>query len=315
LTKIRFDGRVAIVTGGGQGLGRSHALGFASRGARVVVNDLGGARDGTGSSLSPAEAVVAEIEEAGGEAYANGADVSDRAAVDAMVAEAVERWGAVDILVNNAGILRDKSFQKVDLADFEAVLAVHLMGSVHCTQAVWAGMRDRSYGRIVMTTSASGLYGNFGQSNYGAAKAAVVGLMNTLADEGAKYEIRVNAIAPTAATRMTEDLLPPNLLGLLAPEAVTPAVLFLGSEDAPTGSILAAGAGVYARATVVESPGTFLAADSRTPEAVAKLWARESASEERVMSANAGEQTRRYLERAAAEMSSEPQDSGGSDAD
>ena len=205
---IDFKGRVAIVTGAGGGLGRQHALALAARGARVVVNDLGGARDGSGASASAADAVVHEIAPAGGEAIANGASVTDFDAVQAMVAQAMDAWGRVDVLVNNAGILRDKSFAKMDLADFRLVLDVHLMGAVHCTKAVWPIMMAQKYGRIVMTTSSTGLYGNFGQTNYGAAKMALVGLMQTLALEGAKHDIRVNCLAPTAATRMTEDLLP-----------------------------------------------------------------------------------------------------------
>ncbi|MGE3066971.1 MAG: SDR family NAD(P)-dependent oxidoreductase, partial [Hyphomicrobiaceae bacterium] len=204
---IDFKGRVAIVTGAGNGLGRQHALALAARGAKVVVNDFGGARDGSGGSLSAAEQVVAEIKAAGGEAMADGCSVTDFAGVTAMVANALKAWGRVDILVNNAGILRDKSFAKMELDDFRRVIDVHLMGAVHCTKAVWDTMRAQNYGRIVMTTSSSGLYGNFGQSNYGAAKMAVVGLMQVLSLEGAKNNIHVNCLAPTAATRMTEDIL------------------------------------------------------------------------------------------------------------
>ena len=266
---ITFDEQVAIVTGAGQGLGRSHALELAARGARVVVNDLGGARDGTGSSLSAAESVVAEIEAAGGEAMANGADVTDRDAVDEMVQGAIDAWGRVDVLVNNAGILRDKSFANMDGADFDLVVKVHLTGTAICTKAVWGPMRDAGYGRIVVTTSSSGLYGNFGQSNYGAAKLGVVGLMNTLRAEGAKYDIRVNALAPVAATRMTEDILPDEAKALLNPEEVTPGVVFLVSKDAPSGMILAAGAGGFAAAKIYETQGIWLAPDERTPETIA----------------------------------------------
>jgi len=266
---ITFDEQVAIVTGAGQGLGRSHALELAARGARVVVNDLGGARDGTGSSLSAAESVVAEIEAAGGEAMANGADVTDRDAVDEMVQGAIDAWGRVDVLVNNAGILRDKSFANMDGADFDLVVKVHLTGTAICTKAVWGPMRDAGYGRIVVTTSSSGLYGNFGQSNYGAAKLGVVGLMNTLRAEGAKYDIRVNALAPVAATRMTEDILPDQAKALLNPEEVTPGVVFLVSKDAPSGMILAAGAGGFAAAKIYETQGIWLAPDERTPETIA----------------------------------------------
>ncbi|WEK57400.1 MAG: SDR family NAD(P)-dependent oxidoreductase [Candidatus Brevundimonas phytovorans] len=264
---IRFDGQVAIVTGAGGGLGREHALALAARGAKVVVNDLGGARDGSGGSATAAEAVVAEIEAAGGEAMANAASVTDAAAVEAMVAEVMARWGRIDILVNNAGILRDKSFAKMELADFRLVMDVHLMGAVHCTKAVWDIMRAQNYGRIVMTTSSSGLFGNFGQANYGAAKMALVGLMQTLAIEGAKNDIRVNALAPTAHTRMTEDLqgLPLEALG---PELVSPGLLYLVSRDAPTRAILAAGAGGFERAYVTLTQGDF-AVGPDAPEQVA----------------------------------------------
>ena len=264
---IRFDGQVAIVTGAGGGLGREHALALAARGAKVVVNDLGGARDGSGGSATAAEAVVAEIEAAGGEAMANATSVTDAAAVEAMVAEVMARWGRIDILVNNAGILRDKSFAKMELADFRLVMDVHLMGAVHCTKAVWEIMRAQNYGRIVMTTSSSGLFGNFGQANYGAAKMALVGLMQTLAIEGAKNDIRVNALAPTAHTRMTEDLqgLPLEALG---PELVTPGLIYLVSRDAPTRAILAAGAGGFERAYVTLTQGNF-AVGPDAPEQVA----------------------------------------------
>jgi NAD(P)-dependent dehydrogenase (short-subunit alcohol dehydrogenase family) len=266
---ITFDEQVAIVTGAGQGLGRSHALALAARGARVVVNDLGGTRDGTGSSLSAAESVVAEIEAAGGEAMANGADVTDPDAVNEMVDAAVAAWGRVDILVNNAGILRDKSFANMDQSDFDIVVKVHLTGTAICTKAVWSPMREAGYGRIVVTTSSSGLYGNFGQSNYGAAKLGVVGLMNTLRAEGAKYDIRVNALAPVAHTRMTEDILPDEAKALLNPEEVTPGVVFLVSRDAPSGIILAAGAGGYAAARIYETKGIWLEPRDRTPEIIA----------------------------------------------
>ena len=237
---IRYDGKVAIVTGAGHGLGRSHALALAARGAKVVVNDLGGAKDGTGGSSEAAKAVVAEIEAAGGEAIANGANVAKFDEVEAMVKQAVDAWGRVDILVNNAGILRDKSFGKGSMEDFRMVLDVHLLGSVYCTKACWDLMKEQEYGRIVVTTSSSGLYGNFGQTNYGSAKMGVIGMMNTLAQEGAKYNIRINALAPTAGTRMTEGLIPEKAFELLTPETVTPAVLYLVSEDGPTRTILAA---------------------------------------------------------------------------
>ncbi|MDO8775462.1 MAG: SDR family NAD(P)-dependent oxidoreductase [Burkholderiaceae bacterium] len=266
---IDFKGRVAIVTGAGGGLGRQHALALAARGAKVLVNDLGGARDGSGGSVSAAEAVVAEIRAAGGEAMANGASVTDFSAVQAMVQQAVAAWGRVDILVNNAGILRDKSFAKMELADFELVVNVHLMGAVHCSKAVWAIMNEQKYGRIVMTTSSSGLYGNFGQSNYGAAKMALVGLMQTLSIEGAKNDIRVNCLAPTAATRMTEGLMPEAVLAALKPEAVVPAMLVLASQDAPNRTILCAGAGTFEAAHITMTHGVWIGTDAQAPERLA----------------------------------------------
>ena len=272
---ISFDGRVAIVTGAGGGLGRAYALELARRGARVVVNDLGGARDGTGRSDSALE-VVEEIEAAGGSAMANGASVTDPEQVEAMVAAAKEKWGGVHILINNAGILRDRSFAKMGVEDFRAVVDVHLNGSAICTLAVWETMRDQAYGRILMTASSTGLYGNFGQANYGAAKMGLVGLAKTLHLEGAKYDIRVNTIAPTAATRMTEDLFPPEMLGLFNPDNVVPAALYLVSGEAPSGAIVGAGAGVVQAAYVTLTPGYALADGKRTPEEVAANWDRIS---------------------------------------
>jgi len=270
---IDFKGRVAIVTGAGGGLGRQHALALAARGAKVLVNDFGGARDGSGGSVSAAEAVAAEISAAGGEAIANAASVTDFAAVQAMVQQAMTAWGRVDILVNNAGILRDKTFAKMELADFELVLNVHLMGAVHCSKAVWPIMSAQKYGRILMTTSSTGLYGNFGQSNYGAAKMALVGLMQTLALEGAKNDIRVNCLAPTAATRMTEDLMPQTVLDALKPEAVVPAMLLLVSQDAPTRTILCAGAGAFEAAHITLTKGVWIGADAQAAERLAKQFA------------------------------------------
>jgi len=264
---IRFDGQVAIVTGAGGGLGRQHALALAARGAKVVVNDFGRVVDG--QALSAADAVVREIEAAGGTAVAHGASVTDAAGVADMVAQTLQRWGRIDILVNNAGILRDKTFAKMDLADFRLVLDVHLMGAVNCTHAVWPAMRAQKYGRIVMTTSSSGLYGNFGQSNYGAAKMALVGLMQTLSLEGAKDGIRVNCLAPTAATRMTEGLMPPEVLAKLAPESVTPGLLHLVSADAPTRAILCAGAGSFERAHITMTRGVHVGTGADAAEQVA----------------------------------------------
>lgn len=266
---MRFDGRVAIVTGAGGGLGRQHALALAARGAKVVVNDLGGTVDGNGGTPKAAQAVVDEIRAAGGEAIANGASVTDPQAVQAMVEQALAAWGRIDILVNNAGILRDKSFAKMALDDFRLVVEVHLMGAVNCTKAVWETMRAQNYGRIVMTTSSSGLYGNFGQANYGAAKMALVGLMQTLSIEGAKNDIRVNCLAPTAATRMTENLMPEAVLKLLQPEAVTPGLLALVAEGAPTRAILCAGAGGFERAHITLTQGVFVGLPDDAPELVA----------------------------------------------
>lgn len=297
---IRFDGRVAIVTGAGNGLGRCHALALAARGAKVVVNDLGGSVDGTGGSSEAAKAVVAEIEAAGGEAIANGANVTDMEQVTAMVEEAVAKWGRVDILVNNAGVLRDKSFANMEMKDFSFVLNVHLMGSVNCSKAVWKYMREQNYGRIAMTTSSSGLYGNFGQTNYGAAKMGLIGLMNTLVLEGAKYGIRVNALSPCAATRMTEGLMPENLLALLTPEAVTPALLYIVSENSPNRTIITAGAGTYARTIIYETGGKWLPEADRTPEKIAELWDEiaDPATQSEYMSGN--DQTTNMLTKAAA---------------
>ena len=271
---IRFDERVAIVTGAGGGLGRAHALALASRGAKVVVMDLRGA-----------EAVAAEIQAGGGEALAETAAVTDFAGVQAAVGRVLKRWGRVDILVNNAGILRDKTFAKMDLDDFRLVVDVHLMGAVNCTKAVWEPMRQAGYGRVVMTTSSSGLYGNFGQSNYGAAKMALVGLMQTLALEGASRNIRVNCLAPTAATQMTEGLMPAEVLAMLTPESVSPGLLHLVSEDAPTRAILNAGAGAFERAYVTLTEGVFIGSGPDAAEQVAARWeeigdrARESVPE------------------------------------
>jgi NAD(P)-dependent dehydrogenase (short-subunit alcohol dehydrogenase family) len=266
---IRFDNRVAIVTGAGGGLGRAYALELARRGAKVVVNDLGGARDGTGHS-DAALAVVAEIEAAGGEAISNGGSVTDYDQMVAMVEAAKVRWGRVDILINNAGVLRDRSFAKMEPEDFRFVIEVHLNGSANCTKAVWDTMREQNYGRILMTASSTGLFGNFGQANYGAAKLGLAGLTKTLHLEGAKYGIKVNTIAPVAGTRMTEDIFPEAAFKAFAPENVAPAALFLVSEDAPTNMIVGAGAGVVQAAYVTLTPGAKLA--EPTPESVAAQW-------------------------------------------
>jgi NAD(P)-dependent dehydrogenase (short-subunit alcohol dehydrogenase family) len=291
---ISFEGRVAIVTGAGGGLGRAYALELARRGARVVVNDLGAARDGSGHS-DAALAVVAEIAAAGGIAMADGGSVTDPAQMQAMAEKARADWGGVHILINNAGILRDKSFAKLSLEDFRAVVEVHLTGAAICTKAVWATMQEQAYGRILMTTSSTGLYGNFGQANYAAAKAGLAGFARTLALEGARHNIRVNTIAPTAATRMTEDLFPAELLGLFRPELVAPAALFLVSEDAPTGVILGAGAGVVQAAHVTLTRGVKL--DEPTPEAVAALWAAITDREGEIVPQSGAEQAMTTLQR------------------
>lgn len=270
---IDFKGRVAIVTGAGGGLGKQHALALAARGAKVVVNDLGGDVHGVGGSVSAAQAVVDEIRAAGGEAIVNGASVTDFEAVQAMVQQAMDTWGRVDILVNNAGILRDKSFAKMDVADFRLVVDVHLMGAVHCSKAVWPIMQAQNYGRIVMTTSSSGLYGNFGQANYGAAKMALAGLMQTLSIEGEKHGIRVNCLAPTAATRMTEGLMPEAVLKALEPQAVVPAMLVMASEDAPNRTIMCAGAGSFEVAHITLTQGVHLGLTPDTPERLAAAMA------------------------------------------
>lgn len=268
---IRFDGRVAIVTGAGGGLGRVYALELARRGAKVMVNDLGGSREGTGNSDAAAK-VVEEIEALGGEALANGGSVTDYAQMQAMVAAAKEKWGSVHILINNAGVLRDKSFANMEPEDFRFVVDVHLNGSANVTKAVWATMRDQNYGRILMTASSTGLYGNFGQANYGAAKLGLAGLTKTLYLEGAKYDIRVNTIAPTAGTRMTEDIFPEAAFQAFTPESVAPAALYLVSEDAPTNMIVGAGAGVFQAAYVTLTPGVRLQGDELTPEGIAANW-------------------------------------------
>jgi len=258
---ITLDGQVAIVTGAGQGLGRAHALALAARGANIVVNDL-----------NNATSVVDEIRDAGGEAIANDADVVDYGQVEAMVKQAMDAWGRVDILINNAGILRDKTFHKMTIEDFRLVVDVHLMGSANCTKAVWEIMRQQSYGRIIFTTSSTGLYGNFGQANYGAAKMAVVGLMNTLHLEGAKYDIRVNCLAPAAGTAMTEGLFSDGVYNLLTPESVSPGVVFLVGPDAPSRTILTAGGGAFAIYMGFETDGISLLPDKLSPEGIAAAW-------------------------------------------
>ena len=256
---MSLEGRVAIITGAGGGLGRQHALFLAGRGAHVVVNDL---------VHEAADAVTHEIEAAGGTAMAIGASVTDEAAIGALAQRVVDRWGRIDILVNNAGILRDKSFGKMTLDAFRLIVEVHLMGAVICTKAVWDTMRSQTYGRIVLTTSSSGLFGNFGQANYGAAKMALVGLMQTLAIEGERHGIRVNCLAPSAATGMTAGVLPANSLERLDPALVSPGLLALVGESAPTRMILCAGAGHFASATIELSQGRFIGNGADTADRV-----------------------------------------------
>lgn len=273
MSDIRFDGQVAIVTGAGGGLGRQHALELARRGARVVVNDLGGTVDGSGGSSEAARKVVEEIQAAGGQAMADGGSVADDVGAEKLIARTMEAYGRIDVFIANAGILRDKSFAKMSLADFQAVIDVHLWGTVKPLHHAWPILREQKYGRIVVTTSSTGLYGNFGQANYAAAKAALVGLMKTLSIEGARDDIRVNAISPIAATRMTETIMPPELLARLKPDYVTPGVVYLASKDAPTGQVLTAGAGVFSLARLYETEGAFLGEDGLSAEAVRDSWA------------------------------------------
>lgn len=294
MTDIRFDGRTAIVTGAGGGLGREYALELARRGARVVVNDLGSGLDGTGAS-DAAEAVVEEIRAAGGEAVANGASVTEADAVAGLVRQTLDAFGRIDILIANAGILRDRSFGRMEEADFRAVLDVHLMGTFLTTRAVWEVMKAQDYGRIVMAASSSGLYGNFGQANYGAAKMGIVGLMQTLKIEGEKNDIRVNAIVPVAATRMTENLMPPAALEALKPQYVAPGVVYLCSEEAPNGAILTAGAGTFALARVVESEGLHLGHNALSAEAVRDNWNRIGDFSSETAYFAGGQQTGKFL--------------------
>ena len=273
MNPIRFDNRVAVITGSGGGLGRAHALLLASRGAKVVVNDLGGTLNGVGGDSAAADKVVAEIRAAGGVATPNYDNIADPEGARKLIKTAIDAYGRIDVLINNAGILRDKSLAKMDPADFASVVAVHLMGSAYCTQAALGYMQGQAYGRIVMTTSAAGLYGNFGQTNYGAAKLGLVGLMNSLKLEGRKYNILVNTVAPVALTRMTEELPFAAMIREASPERVSAAVAFLSSEACDfSGVVVAAGAGYFARVQIMESAGVHLPLADVSPEAVAAHW-------------------------------------------
>lgn len=293
---IRFDGQVAIVTGAGAGLGRSHAMGLAAYGAKVVVSDLGIQENGKLTPSPAVKSVVDEIIMAGGEAVAEVADVGDLSQVTAMVERTIANWGRIDILVNNAGILRDKTFAKLTFEDFDLVIKVHLRGTVNCTKAVWDKMREQNYGRIVFTSSSSGIFGNFGQSNYGAAKAGMIGLMNVLHLEGMKHDIRVNSLAPAATTGMTENLLSPEAAEAMPPDAVTPAVLYLVSRDAPSKMIMGAGAGSFTVSHVVETAGVYLPEDIRTPDEIARRIDEISALETAAPVERAGAQSRKFIE-------------------
>jgi NAD(P)-dependent dehydrogenase (short-subunit alcohol dehydrogenase family) len=299
MADIRFDGKVAIVTGAGGGLGRQHALELARRGAKVVVNDLGGSVDGSGGGSEAAQKVVEEIKAFSGEAIANGSSVTDDAGVAHMVKQAMDAWGRIDILIANAGILRDRTLTKMELADFEAVMQVHVWGTFKPIKAVWDIMKAQNYGRIVVTTSSSGMYGNFGQSNYGAAKMAVLGLMNTLKLEGAKNDVKINAISPVAATRMTEGLMPPEVLAKLAPEYVTPGVVYLCSDEAPTGAILTAGAGAFALSRIYETEGVYLGEGGLSAEEVRDSWDKITAEDGQKAYFNGGEQGQKFFRKMA----------------
>jgi NAD(P)-dependent dehydrogenase (short-subunit alcohol dehydrogenase family) len=294
---IDFKGKVAIVTGAGGGLGKSHALELARRGAKVVVNDLGGSVDGSGGSSDSADQVVREILKLGGEAISNGSSVTDDKGIKLMIDQTISEYGRIDILINNAGILIDKSFSKMEISDFEKVLSVHLIGSVKATKSVWEIMKEQNYGRIIVTSSSSGLYGNFGQTNYGAAKLGLVGFMNTLKLEGQKYNVHCNALTPVAYTRMTSNLMPPEAKKLLTPESVTPAVIYLASENAPNGIILCAGAGVYSVSKIMESDGLSLGLGA-TAEDIVKNWDKISDFSNAKPFSMGGEQTGKVFEKA-----------------
>ena len=296
---IKFDDKVVIVTGAGGGLGKSHALEFARRGAKVVVNDLGGSVDGSGGASDAANAVVEEIKAEGGEAIANGASVADQSGVQNMIDEVMSKWGRIDVLVNNAGILRDKSFHKISLEEFNAVMDVHFQGSVYTSHAVYPIMREQNFGRIIFTTSSGGLSGNFGQANYGAAKMAMIGLMNCLKIEGQKYNVHSSAVAPVALSRMTENLFPEGIGERFLPEYVTPAVIYLASDDAPNGAIIGAGAGVFTQFRIFETMGLALGTgDDLTPENIAAGWSSVADMDDARELFSGPEQTIKILEQA-----------------
>jgi len=296
---IKFDDKVVIVTGAGGGLGKSHALEFARRGAKVIVNDLGGSVDGSGGASDAANAVVEEIKAEGGEAIANGASVADQSGVQNMIDEVMSKWGRIDVLVNNAGILRDKSFHKISLEEFDAVMDVHFQGSVYTSHAVYPIMREQNFGRIIFTTSSGGLSGNFGQANYGAAKMAMIGLMNCLKIEGQKYNVHSSAVAPVALSRMTENLFPEGIGERFLPEYVTPAVIYLASDDAPNGAIIGAGAGVFTQFRIFETMGLALGTgDNMTPENIAAGWSSVADMDDARELFSGPEQTIKILEQA-----------------
>ena len=296
---IKFDDKVVIVTGAGGGLGKSHALEFARRGAKVVVNDLGGSVDGSGGASDAANAVVEEIKAEGGEAIANGASVADQSGVQNMIDEVISKWGRIDVLVNNAGILRDKSFHKISLEEFNAVMDVHFQGSVYTSHAVYPIMREQNFGRIIFTTSSGGLSGNFGQANYGAAKMAMIGLMNCLKIEGQKYNVHSSAVAPVALSRMTENLFPEGIGERFLPEYVTPAVIYLASDDAPNGAVIGAGAGVFTQFRIFETMGLALGTgDNMTPENIAAGWSSVADMDDARELFSGPEQTIKILEQA-----------------
>lgn len=299
MSEIRFDGRVAIVTGAGNGLGKSHAIALAKRGARVVINDIGASVDGHNESSEASTEVAIQIKQLGGDAITHNADVTKESEVADMVSTVMKCWGRIDILVNNAGYLRDKSFSKMSMDDFRSIVNVHLIGSAICAKAVWPHMIEQKYGRIVMTSSSSGLYGNFGQANYSAAKMGVVGLMNTLHLEGEKHNVRVSCLAPTAGTRMLDGLLPQEILELMTVESVSAGLLTLVDEEGPSRVILCAGAGGYAQTRIYETDGVHLSPEQQTPELVRAAFDNVTDETTQKQFFNGAEQTKKFVKRAA----------------